>query len=504
MKNSFFLLLLLIFASFSLNSFAEETTAPIDSLVDFALKVVEGNRNLLSAAHDLEIAMLEKHKAMAAFSPQFSHSYDRSKSANKSFNPISGVEEDYSTRTAGNSSSISQRTPLGQIGYDYSVSKTEYTSSRTSYFNSLYLSWQAGLFRNDARLNSLERRIIHTGYDISLAQNDALLLDVLQNSVKSLFDRTLVSRNEGLKKDNLGFYATLVEEAEVKLKNGLGSELDLKQASMRYAQAETEHEETILSLRDQDRNLKLKLGQVKWEPESVALDLNGIIKAIPEKLSLETLLDNAYKNRPDYRMIESRYKLRKAAFDRARMLSRPDVSARLRWGQQGRGFEKSAAEAMSDKSWNVSVTWTTSFGPESEKIDFTIEKERLQSFAESLEQKKDDVEVAVTSALERLEFDRKNLASLQASFKLSQEVLEGQRLNFQLGRISLLDLTRYQQDYNNASLAVARGESRLILSWIDLLYETGTLAQYLGADNISGRVEGLPEYRIEAVENENN
>ncbi len=76
-------------------------------------------------------------------------------------------------------------------------------------------------------------------------------------------------------------------------------------------------------------------------------------------------------------------------------------------------------------------------------------------------------------------------------------------MNFQLGKISLLDLTRYQQEFNNASLAVVQGESRLMMSWLDLLYESGTLASYLQVNDLN-RLAGvaMPGYKIEPVEDD--
>ncbi|EKD83676.1 MAG: hypothetical protein ACD_39C00529G0001, partial [uncultured bacterium] len=238
-----------------------------EPLCAFARLVVAGNRNLLAAGHDLESSLAEKNRALAAFSPEFHYTADSSKAANRSFNPITGIEEDYSTRRQGASAGIAQRTPLGKISYDYSMSKTEYTSSQSSYFRSLYLGWQTGLLRNDAKVDALDRRLAHASYQMSEAQTDAALLDVLLDSLQSLFDRIVVARNEALKKQNTSFYATLVEEAEIKLGTGIGSELDLKQASMRLQQAETSNEETALALRDNDRRLTSRLGNSGWKPE---------------------------------------------------------------------------------------------------------------------------------------------------------------------------------------------------------------------------------------------
>lgn len=498
LRGRLFLCLLLIFAAATASHGAnsKQFLCSDESLCSFAKMVVSGNRGLLAAAHELEGAMLEKHKALSAFSPQFGYNLERSKSANRSFNPVTGVEEDYSTRREGSAAGLSQRTPLGRLGYDYSLSRTEYTSAQTSYFSSLYLSWQAGLLRNDARLNSLERRMIHANYQLAQAQTDALLLDVMLASLQSLFNRVISARNAGLRRQNLSFFQILVEEAEIKLQNGMGSELDLKQASMRYRQAETEQDEVNLALRDQDRRLAAQLGVMNFATEIASFSLDTLIAAIPGDLNAEELVATALKHRPDYLAFESRYRLRKAAFDRAREMSRPDVSARLRWGKQGRSFEKSTAEAMNDKSWDFTIAYNTSFGPDGNKIDFTIEKETLKAFKARLEQKRDDVMIAVQQAFERLMFYRKNLASLQDSEKLAAEVLEGQKLNFQLGKISLLDLTRYQQDFNSAGLALAQGESRLIMSWLELLFETGQLADYL---QVKPDVSALKFHDVEIV-----
>lgn len=479
-------LLINLFTINCISSAAETASAGVENisappaLTGFAALVVDGNRNILASEHDLESAMFEKHKALAAFSPDIYFSSDSSKSANRSFNPITGIEEDYSTRRQGSGAGIVQRTPLGRLSYDYSRSKTEYTSSRSSYFQSLYLSWQAGLLRHDAKLDRLERRMAHAGYEISRAQSDSAVLDVLMGSFQSLFGRIVADRNQKLKQHNLSFYRTLVEEAEIKLKNGMGSELDLKQASMRLQQAETGYEETALAVNETDRRLSLQMGRTVWQPEVASFSTDEIISALPGLLDADELVATALKKRPDYRVFESQYQAQKASLARFRELSRPDLTARARWGKQGRGFEESAAAEMRDKSWDVAVTYSFSFGPEEEKLTYSSQQQKLKAFESRLEQKREEVVSAVKEAHERLEFYRRNHESLKASEKLSGEVLEGQRLNFQLGKISLLDLSRYQQEYDNASLALVQGETRLILEWLRLLYETGTLADYAG------------------------
>lgn len=479
----FFIVFELFLSPLQAESFLASASQPLQV---FAGKVVSGNRNLLATGHELASSLADKHRALAAFSPQFTYVADSSKAANRSFNSITGVEEDYSTRRQGGTAAISQNTPLGQISYQYSRSKTEYTSSQASYFRSIYLSWQTGLLRNDAKVNELERRLAHATYSMSEAQTRAVLLDVLLDSLQSLFDRIVTSRNETLKRQNTSFYSTLVEEAKVKLETGIGSELDLKQASMRLQQAETGNEEIALALRDSDRALALKLGNSPWTPGLASFSLDPILQSIPEELALENLLETAYQKRPDWLVHQSQHRLQRARVARLRELSRPDLSARMRWGKQGRSFDVDMADDMRDRNWDFSVTYSFSFGPEAEKLDLASQRHQLRAFEERLQQKRADIETSVTQAFERFEFYRSNLLSLKASQKLAAEVLDGQRLNFQLGKVTLLDLTRYQQDFDNASLAVVRGESRLISEWLRLLYEVGLLAEYLGVADLPG------------------
>ncbi len=447
-------------------------------LKDFAEALIEGNRKLIAAEHDLESAGFEKSRALSVFSPVFSYSSNSSKSANRSFNPISGIEEDYSTKRNGMTAGISQRTPIGRMSYDYSQDKTDYTNTQSSYFSSLYLGWQTGLLRRENRLIELESRMAHQSYNVSRAQTDAIMLDILIGAFQTLFSRVVAEQNKALKADNLQFYATLVEEAEIKLHNGMGSELDLKQSSLRYQQAETSLDETMLTLREADRKLEMQFGETAWNPQLASFSLNPVLADIPASFDEQKMIELAFARRPDYRVFEHQFQIQKASYLKAREQAKPDLTARARWGKQGRGFDLSAAERIPDKNWDVTLAYTFSFGPEDEKLGFSSQREKLKAFAARLEQKRDEVKTAVVDAL--LEFYRKNLESQRASKKLSSEVLEGQRLNFQLGKISLLDLTRYQQDFDNASLSVVQSETRLLLEWLRLLYETGTLAQYLG------------------------
>jgi outer membrane protein TolC len=248
---------------------------------------------------------------------------------------------------------------------------------------------------------------------------------------------------------------------------------------MRQRQAETGLFEIERSINGYERQIAAKLGDLTWDKEIVNFTFEDVLSEVPNTIDSNRLIKTAFEMRPDFRVIERQYLRQKSLLEKARLLRRPDLSALAKWGKQGRGFSENEAKEMNDKSWSVGLVYNISFGPEPSNLDFYSQKEKLLAFEARIAQKRDEVIIAVNESQERLEFYKKNLELLRASEKLASEVLDGQKLNFQLGKISLLDLTVYQQDYDNAGISLIQGEARLIQEWLALLYETGELSRYL-------------------------
>ena len=446
---------------------------PLKLLKNFSLEILAKNSSILSTSHDLERSTLNRRKKLTTFIPGINFNFDNSKSANRSYNPNTGLEEDYSTRRSGLGTSIGQRTFLGDASLDFSKSKTEYTSASTSYFQSVYLSLKTGIFRRDFRLNKLERQLADLSAQADQAQVDSIVLDVLMSSYRALFNLVLSNESNKIKQQNLDFYTRLVEEAQIKLKNGMGSKLDLKQAKMRLQQAEIGLDETDLQISSMDHDMGLKFSVTSWNREYMQIKTAKIAESVPRKFDKEALLELAFKCRPDYRLLKSQYQTQKSTLLWAKEKRRPDISTRVRWGKQGRGPSRDLAKEMKDKSWDVVVSWNTKFGPQPETLNYRIERERLKAMALKISQRELEIRKAIFQTVDKLLFYHKNLKLVRESKNLSAEVLEGQQLNFKLGKISLLDLSRYQQDFDSTSLLVAQTESKLVLSWLELLYETG-------------------------------
>lgn len=307
-----------------------------DSLRHFARKVVNGNRTLIAEGHDLTDALISKRKALEVFSPSLTLSADSGNSVNRSYNSATGFDEDYKTENVDFGAEISHRTTLGRLNYGYLSGKTDYTTSKTSYFNSLYMSWRTGLLRRDDQIDLLDKKLAYTDYEINEAQADAVLLDVLISSYQNLFNLIIATENKKLKDRNLNFYATLVEEAEIKLKNGLGSELDLKQAKMRQRQAETGLFEIERSINGYERQIAAKLGDLTWDKEIVNFTFEDVLSEVPNNIDSNRLIKTAFEMRPDFRVIERQYLRQKSLLEKARLLRRPDLSALAKWGKQGR------------------------------------------------------------------------------------------------------------------------------------------------------------------------
>ncbi|MBF0410235.1 MAG: TolC family protein [Candidatus Riflebacteria bacterium] len=441
----------------------------------FANHLVSNSLNIKAADRDMKAAYLESRKKLLQFNPELEFSEFSSNSTNRDFNPVSGLEEDYKSDRRGNTFGLKQQTPIGTTRISMEKSDTQFTGSTKLYFESLYFSIESGLLRRDSRIMALENGMARTYYSVEEAKNASVKLDTLYQGFSALFDRILISQNAAFKKKNLDFYKTIVDEAIVKLDNGLGSELDLKQAKMRLSLAETALHESNLSLKEADRNLGIILSSSEWDKSMANFDLHDLIKIIPGEFDFEKTWSVAMQTRPDLRIIHSQLKLQQQNLSLASEKSKPNIVATARTGRQGRSGDPGLASSKPDKNWDVMLSWNTVVGHRSEKLNRRIERERLEALKKRYIQTEEKSRGGLKNAIERLEFNKQNLCALRDAASLSGDVLEGQKINFQLGSISLLDMARYQSDYEEACLSVIRAEAALVMSWLRYLYETGEL-----------------------------
>lgn len=447
-----------------------------ECLAKFAEDLASNAHSIRAGTHDLEAALLEKQRRRTAFDPKINVSEFSSKSANRSYNSLTGLEEDYTSRRSGTTMAISQYTPLGTAQIMGEKSDTRFSGTATMYFESLYFGMNLGLFRRDYKLLSLEKRQADSLYSIEQARIESILLDSLIEGLIALFDRVVAAQNVSFKEKNLTFYKTMVEEAKVKLENGLGSELDFKQAQMRLSIAETALEESVLALDDIDRRIGIITGSPDWDRNYANFEPGTLTEAIPFEFDIDDSYNRAVTFRPDIKLLKAQHLLQKQTLALAKEKSKPDIKASLSWGRQGRSMDSGVAADKPDKSWDVMLTWSTNIGRNPEKLDRNIENQRLKALSIRLNQSLESARQNLQSAIARIVFHRKNLSDLKQAADLSSEVLEGQKMNFQLGRTSLLDLTRYQSDFEEACLSVIRAEASLITAWLKFLYETGELA----------------------------
>lgn len=445
----------------------------LEALQSFAAELINNSRQIQASSNDLEAAELESRRRRLSFNPTVDISEFSSKATDRSYNPNTGLEVDYSTDRKGTIINLRQPTPIGVARISMEKSESVFTGNATMYFESLNFILETGLLRRDSKLMALENQMAHSYYSIEKARAESVSLDVLMQGFGALFDRLIAHRNMAFKERNLAFYQTMVDEAQVKLDNGLGSELDLKQAKMRLTLAQTTLHESRLVFEEADRRVGVIIGRSNWNRENAEFEPSEL--KIPDDVTFEDSLAIALSNRPDVRILGAQLKLQQQNRAMAAEKSKPNLVASVRQGRQGRSVDSSLAASKPDKSWNLMLTWSTTIGHRPERLTSRIEDQRLQAlekrFDDTLEKTRGDLEDAV----ERLIFHRSNLLALKESAKLSQEVLEGQQTNFQLGTVSLLDLSRYQSEYEESELAVIRAEVALVLSWIRLMHVTGEL-----------------------------
>ncbi len=448
----------------------------------FASDLVRNNRAIKASERNLEAGRQRFLKSKTVFYPTLTVTEGLAKTTNRSYNADSGIDEDYSTNRKGTTVGLKQRTFLGTAGVEMERSKTDYNKINTSYFSSVYFTLQRGLLQREERLMSLEKSVDRKIFRAEQIQARATVLDTLLEGFDLLFERYNAMQNLQFKQRNIDFYKTLVEEAEVKLGNGLGSELDLKQARMRLTLANTDLEESKITLGEVDRKLGLALGSDSWDAGLASFTPVDVASLVPGIIVLDRLIEKGMKERPDLAAKAFQVEAQRDSARLAREKNRPDVSTVLRWGRQGRSTEESMARDMRDKSWDVTVTFSTPLVDKAETREWRAASKVLEAQLIQLEQARQAARTAITNAERRLTFSRQNLLDLQASSRLSGEVLEGQRLNFQLGKVSLLDLMRYQSDYEETCLSVIKAQATLIMNWMRVLYETGDLGARFGID----------------------
>lgn len=456
-------------------------TASTDNPLDaFARAVMEANREVAASRQDLEASRQEYRKVPTRFQPILTITEDNAKSANRNYNSLTGIDEDYTTRQQGTQVSLKQETRLGTGRIDLARTRTAYTQAQNSYFQSAYLALDRSVFRNPGQKIALEKRVGRQQFRSAATRTEASIQQVLLEGFRALFERIIAKQEFEFKSRSLAFYQNLVEEADLKLANGLGSELDLKQARMRQSNAETGLEQSRLSLEEADRRLGLVLGSADWERSLASFTPGAIASLVPDRLDVQEVLHEGLPQRFELRQAETQVDLQRQALRLARDGARPDVNLSLRWGRQGRGTSEELARDMRDKSWEVIFTWTQPIGERAEVLDRRAEAIKLAATTLRRDQAAEEGRKAIQEAVARVGFHRQRVRDLSASSRLSAEVLEGQRLNFQLGKTSLLDLSRYQEEHQEACLAVIRAEAELVLSWLNLLAETGGLARQFG------------------------
>ncbi|MFZ2956344.1 MAG: TolC family protein [Candidatus Ozemobacteraceae bacterium] len=449
------------------------------ALKAFAETLAAGNRSIAASRHDREVTRQEYGKQLTGFHPKMTIGEASSQATNRTYNTFSGQDEDYSSKRVGTTFGLSSKTPIGQARLDIESSKTDYTLAKTSYFQSAYLSLEAGILRRDATVNRLERRLDKGRYRLDKERGDSILLDTLFNGVSALIDRLIAEGNHAFKQHNLDFYRKMIEEAQVKFDNGLGSELDVKQARMRLTLAETDLEEGRLDVEQADRNIGLLLGIAEWDRSLVAIHPGDLAALVPGSIREDEIASRCLTLRPDLRLIGFERENAETSLRLARENAKPDISLGARWGRQGRANATDLAQKMPDKSWDVSVMYSRTLGTRPEEYDVRAEIERLEAVKIRQRESVETVRRRLNQTCDRIRFQRKNLGDIRDSQKLAAEILDGQRLNFQLGKISLLDLWRYQSDYESSSLSVIRAEAALAKSWLELLFQSGELPGHL-------------------------
>lgn len=454
----------------------------IDRLARFAARLVEKNQRLSAARHGLRAARHEMGRQKAAFQARVDVQTMTGKSANRVYNTVTGIDEDYSTRRTGQTMGLGRRTRFGEGRLELERSRTDYTGSGASHFQSAYLAWETPLLQRPWKIYDVEFSRTEYPFQAERIRYDQVVQEVCLEGLRLIIERQVSLQHLAFLSRNLTFYQRMVEEAEIKLKSGLGSELDLKQARLRMQLAENRQREVALGLEEVARRLVVLMHDPEWEAEVASLSTGALVALVPASFSATAALEDARRQKPGLAQLTLERKQLEQDLAEAREKDKPAVNANLRWGRQGRASDPSMAREMKDKSWDLLVGYSTAIGPRPERLERRKQSEKLKSLAQTWDVTLAETRRNLEDQMERVRFFRRSLEDHRSSRALSAEVLEGQQLNFQLGKTTLLDLNRYQSDFEESCLAVFRAEAQLAQAWFGFLHEQGALTTFLAGE----------------------
>jgi len=322
------------------------------------------------------------------------------------------------------------------------------------------------------RVAQTDRRLATLAWKLKVTQ-------VVAAVIKNYYDLVFASDDTVIKVENIGRARILEDQNRSRVKNGVGSELDVQQAAV----AASVREEELISaeyLQKEKANLLLRDVVADLDPSSIPMirPAHTLGAAVPPLVRGE-LMHEAVAHRLEYRQAREQIGKQeiKLKFARNQLWPRLDLIGSL----GANGLNSSSGSALGDSfetshpAWSIGLMITVPLGNRQAKAQLKEVQTEKEQLLLSFKQLEIDLALQVDTAATRVETSQRRLATTRQSVTATQATLDAENKRLTQGVGVSFNILEAQKDLASATSREIAARADLNKSLVDLWLATGTL-----------------------------
>ena len=327
------------------------------------------------------------------------------------------------------------------------------------------------------RVAQTDRRLATLAWKLKVTQ-------VVAAVMKNYYDLVFASDDTVIKAENIGRARTLEDQNRTRVKNGVGSELEVQQAAV----AASVREEELISaeyLQKEKGNLLLRDLVADLDPSSVPVvrPAHRLGSSVPT-LERGDLMRDAVAHRIEYQQAQEQIGKQeiKLKFARNQLWPRLDLIGSL--GANGLNSSDTSS-ALGDSfdgshpAWSVGLMVTVPLGNRQAKAQLKEVQTEKEQLLLSFKQLEIDLALQVDTAATRVETSHRRLATTRQSVTATEATLDAENKRLTQGVGVSFNILEAQKDLASATSRELAARADLNKSLVDLWLSTGTLLSRL-------------------------
>ena len=324
------------------------------------------------------------------------------------------------------------------------------------------------------RVAQVDRRVATLGWKLKVNQ-------MVAGVMKNYFDLVFATKDLQIKRENIGRARKLEGENRKRVEKGVGSEIEVQQATVA---ASVREEELINAEYIQREKASLLLRDLVSDVDIMALPRitpSHALSAHVPKIDKQALMRDAMANRIEYKQAQEQLTVQdiKVRFAKNQAWPRLDLFATL----GANGLRSAPDSALSDAfegstpAWSAGIALTIPLGNQKAKAQLTEAQALREQLLLNFKQLEIDLALQVDIALARVQTSQKRLDTARQSVTAANATLEGEGKRMEQGVGVSFTLLEAQKELAAASSRELAAKADLNKSLIDLWLATGTLLE---------------------------